>query len=204
MHDLASGREELLDELSDEMDESEAFEGEVPSFGETEEELAAELLEATSDEELDHFFGGLMKGAKRLLKSPAGKMLGGALRGIAKKALPLAGKTLGNMFVPGLGGAVGGQLGGMLGNAFEGEGLSEDEVQLEVAKRVVRTARQAAAQVARDPRAISDARAAVQSGLGTALKRNLPGLLNAGPLGASTRNSGRWYRRGNRIIIVGA
>ena len=65
-----------------------------------------------------------MKGAKKFVRSPTGKMLKGVLSGVAKQALPLAGKAVGNTVMPGVGGAVGGQLGGMLGSSFEGEAIS--------------------------------------------------------------------------------
>jgi hypothetical protein len=201
MHDLGSSRDELMDELSDEVDPEvlDLNEGEFE-----EEEIASQLLEATSDEELDHFFGDILKGAKRLMKSPAGKMLLGSLKGLAKKALPMAGSALGNMFVPGLGGVIGSKLGGAVGNMFEHEG-SDEGVQLEVAKQVVRTAKSAAALVQRDPRVIADPRAAVQAGLTSAVQRHLPGLMPGSTALASRRTgrlNGRWYRRGNRIILV--
>jgi hypothetical protein len=200
MHDLASGRDEMLDELM-----TEAGHDTETSYGQGEEELAAELLELGSDQELDQFFGKIMKGAKRFLKSPTGKMLTGALRGVAKTALPMAGKAVGNMFAPGLGGAVGGQVGGMLGSLFETEGLSEEEAELEIAKRVVRTAQQAARQVASDPRAVTDPASAVRSAIGGALQAHLPGVLGSPRAsGGGSGQSGRWYRRGNRIVLTGA
>jgi hypothetical protein len=206
MHDLASGRDEILEELMDESEELEANDELEFEEYEGDEELASQLLEVTSDEELDYFFGKILKGAKRIMKSPAGKLLGGALKGIAKKALPIAGSALGNFIAPGVGGAVGGKLAGMLGSMFETEGVSDEDVQMEVARRVVKTARQAAARVSRDPRSGSNPRAAVQAALADALKRNLPGLI-AAPGNAivtvTAPRSGRWYRRGNRIVIVG-
>jgi hypothetical protein len=64
-------------------------------------ELAAELLEIHSEEELEQFLASLIKKAGKAIggfvKSPIGKALGGALKGVAKVALPMAGKVLGNM-----------------------------------------------------------------------------------------------------------
>jgi len=65
--------------------------------------LAAELLSVTNEEELENFIGSLIKGASKLVRSPAGKALGGILKTVAKKALPI----VGNMVAPGVGGLVG-------------------------------------------------------------------------------------------------
>lgn len=65
--------------------------------------LAAELLSVTNEEELESFIGGLIKGASKLVRSPAGKALGGILKTVARKALPI----VGNMVAPGVGGIVG-------------------------------------------------------------------------------------------------
>ena len=85
-------------------------------------EFASELLEVQTEAELDQFLGKLMRrvasGAKSFVNSSAGKALGGMLKSVAKKALPIAGAALGNMIVPGLGGMVGGKLASAAGNAF--------------------------------------------------------------------------------------
>src|SRR5688572_20336746 len=65
-------------------------------FNETEEmELAAELLTISNEAELDQFLGGLFKkvsrGIGKAIKSPIGRALGGALKGVAKTALPTLG-----------------------------------------------------------------------------------------------------------------
>jgi hypothetical protein len=192
-------------------------EGAYEVYGEgtsQEEELASELLELSSDHELDHFFGKVFKGVTKFIKSPTGKLLTGALRGLAKKALPIAGSALGNLVVPGLGGMVGGNLAGGLGSAIglEGEGLVGEEEQ-EVAKRVVRVAQQAARQVAQDPQAAVNPREAVKSAVSNAVRSHLPAIAGTGQAGieppgllqgqAPGRRSGRWIRRGNRIVLLG-
>ena len=70
-------------------------------------ELAAQLLEITSEEELDQFLGGLFKKVWRGVKK-IGKPLGGLLKKVAKVALPIAGTAAGTFF----GGPVGGMIGG--------------------------------------------------------------------------------------------
>jgi hypothetical protein len=77
------------------------FEG---PFSEAEEmELASALLEVGDEAELDQFLGDLFKKASRavggIIKSPIGKALGGMLKGVAKKALPMVGGALGS-FIP--------------------------------------------------------------------------------------------------------
>ena len=81
----------------------EAFEGEFSSTSELlseaeEMELAMELLGVSNEDEMDQFLGKMFKGIGRGLKK-AGRFLrkkvlpkiGGALKGLAKKALPFVG-----------------------------------------------------------------------------------------------------------------
>ena len=81
---------------------------------------------------------------------------------------------------------------------------------MEVAKGVVRTAQQAADQVGRElPCSIPEPKTAIEAAVGTALQRHLPGLAGTptslGILASgSGGRAGRWYRRGNRIVLVGA
>src|SRR5262249_44975728 len=65
-------------------------------FSEAEEmELAAELLTVSNEAELEQFLGSLIRKASRavggFIKSPIGQALGGALKGVAKQALPMLG-----------------------------------------------------------------------------------------------------------------
>ena len=74
----------------------EARAGEV--FGEADElELAAGLLEVTKELELDRFLGSLIRSAGRaagrFVSSPVGQALGGILKGAARQALPVAGRS---------------------------------------------------------------------------------------------------------------
>lgn len=218
MHDIDTTARELVDELlapEHEELESEGLDPEGYDEGDSsdsETDLAAELLEIDDEAELDHFLGKLVKRAGRFLKSPTGKLLKSALKGIAKKVLPIAGSALGNIAAPGVGGAIGGQIASALGPSLglEAEGMSDEELQMEVAKGVIRTARHAARHVARDPRAGSAPRAAVRDAVSRALGKHLPGLVKATPHGpmntrgeVSGASSGRWVRRGNRIIVFG-
>ena len=102
--------------------------------------LAAELLEVTSEEELEDFLGSLassvIKGAKSFMKSGVGKAVGGALRSIAKTALPAVGGALGSFLLPGVGTAIGARLGSVAGGLLEvgeAEALGEAEAEYEAA-----------------------------------------------------------------------
>jgi hypothetical protein len=207
MHDIDNTAREMVDELLRDDEVEPELSDELVGGVESEADLASELLGASSDAELDYFFGKLMRGASRLLKSPAGQLLKGALKSVAKKALPVAGAALGNLVAPGIGGAIGGKLASSLGSAIglELEGLSEEEQEMELSKRVVAAARQAVTQVANDPRVASDPRGAVRDAVTTAVRSNLPGLLSPLAQGRQLRgaSAGRWVRRGNRIVLYG-
>ena len=210
-----------------ELGESFEYEGgeyeEVASpFAEHEEyELAAELLEIQSEEELNYFLGKLFKRvgsvAGRLIRSPVGRALGGVLRNVAKTALPMAGAALGNLVLPGVGGAIGGKLGSAAGRIFglELEGMSAEDREFEVARRYVRLAGAAARRAAMAAPSLPPQRAAYAA-LQQAARTYAPGLLAAGGvvgggLGAGVPSvtssfgarTGRWIRRGRRIIVLG-
>lgn len=200
------------------------FEGEYDDegssvFDEAEEmELAAELLSVSDDEELEYFLGKLIKRAgrkvKRFVKSKTGRTLGRLLKGAAKKALPIAGKAIGTAFGGPVGGAIGGRLASAGGRIFglELEGLSPEDQEFEVARRVVRLAGDAAKNAAVRPASgspVKDAKVAVAK----AAKKHAPGLVrpikpsvpSGGALsdGVLSGRSGRWVRRGRKIVLMG-
>jgi hypothetical protein len=175
-------------------------------------ELASELLEATSDEELDHFLGKLFKKAGGALSRAARGPLSSVIRSVAKKALPMLGTAAGTFFGGPAGAALGAKLGGAAGQMFglELEGLSPEDQELEVARRVVRLASDAAQQLAvAGP--TSNPVDAAKSAVMNAAAKHAPGLLGAvGPvatasstLGSGGAQSGRWIRRGRRIVLLG-
>src|SRR5690606_23964110 len=193
-------------------------------FDEVEEmELAATLLEITDEQELEQFLGKLIKKAGKavggLVRSPVGKALGGVLKNVARTALPIAGSALGNLVLPGVGGMIGGKLASAAGSMFglELEGLSPQDQEFEVARRIVRLAGESVRNAAQAPPAGSPVVAAKDAVLAAA-QTHAPGLVaaartSAGPsmngsaarYGAAAaggrRASGRWIRRGSRIII---
>ncbi|MGI9174456.1 MAG: hypothetical protein ACR2GR_03955 [Rhodothermales bacterium] len=215
--ELQNGHDEY--EYEDEYEDEYEFEFETdgPCDEATEMELAAELLTVGSDEELEYFLGKLIsraaKGVKRFAKSKAGRALGGVLKNVGKKALPIAGAALGNVIAPGVGGAIGGKLASAAGRAFglELEGLSPEDQEFEVAKRFVRFSGEAAKKAAQAP-PTAPTKAVVNRAVKTAAKKHAPGLtrpsssMSQGSMmgsGGSGRRSGRWMRRGRKIILFG-
>ena len=169
-------------------------------------EAAADLLSASDDAELEQFLGKLFKKVSRkvrtAIRSPLGRQLIGTFKGLARKALPMAAGAAGMA----LGGPLGAQLAGravpFASQIFglELESLSPEDQEFEAARRFVRLASDTFANAAR-------ARAGrpeqvVRSALVESARRHAPGLLRGGSGGGGTR-SGRWVRRGNKIILFG-
>jgi hypothetical protein len=224
MHDIDRTQTEYGSELSGFETGEFGFEGEGEGEGEwategsvlseaDEYELAMELVGVASEEELDQFLGSLIKkvakGAGKVLRSPIGQAIGGVLKGVAKKALPLAGGALGGMVGGPLGAKIGSGLASAAGSAIglEGELAQEDE-QFEGAKQFVRLAADTVNKAAKAP-ASADPRTVAQSAAVSAARQLAPGLLSQ-PTGMSTGagrgrgQSGRWIRRGNKIVLYGA
>ncbi|CAN5904337.1 hypothetical protein BH11BAC7_BH11BAC7_04490 [soil metagenome] len=157
-------------------------------------ELASELLNIQTEEELDMFLGKLLKKAGRLVKKvskialpgPLGKVL----KGIAKKVLPMAGGVFGGMFVPGLGNVIGKSVGDMASKAFEMEfeGLSQEDQEFEKAKAFVRFAGNAGMRSALLRRNLPS-RARTKVALKHAAKSYAPGLLRRTPNRQNFRNN---------------
>jgi hypothetical protein len=185
-------------------------------------QLAHELLSVTNEQELEQFLGSFLKRAVstvgQIARSPIGQAIGGVLKGVAKRALPMAGAALGGY----VGGPLGAKIGTGLANAagkaigLEQESFGEnEEMEFAGARQFVRlaadTARQAAAAVASG----ADPRAAAQSAAVAAARKFAPGLvggLGAGaamggamgaPVAGQRPMSGRWLRRGRRIVLFG-
>jgi uncharacterized protein (DUF697 family) len=172
--------------------ESEAFETyETHETGEMNEmlemELVNELLEITSEAELEQFLGKLVrsvgKAASGFIKSPIGKALGGVLRNVAKTALPMVGSALGSFVAPGLGTALGGKLGAMAGNLLEVqelEAMGEAEAEFEMARRYVQWARGTTRNALRAPYGVNP-NAAVRAAAVSSARRYAPALLRQQP-----------------------
>lgn len=158
-------------------------------------ELASELLNVQTEEELDLFLGKLLKKAGRLVKKVSKVALPGplgkVLKGIAKKVLPMAGGVVGGMFVPGLGNVVGKAVGDAASKAFEMEfeGMSREDQEFEKAKAFVRFAGNAGVRSALLRRRLP-ARAKTKVALRHAARKYAPGLLRRSPVRRNFRHNG--------------
>jgi hypothetical protein len=196
------------------------FEFEFESFegGETSEqeelELAMELLSVQNEHEMEQFLGKLVRGIGRGLKA-VGRVALPALKSLAKVALPIAGTALGSFIpIPGVGSMIGGALGRAAANALELEfaGMDPGQADIEKARRMVRILRSAVGELSL-ALGSSVPESAVRSALRSAVQRNIPGVnlsaLNlaaragsgSGSATATTTASGRWWRRGNTIVV---
>jgi hypothetical protein len=185
--------------------------GELGSpLSETEEvELAMELMAVSSEAEMEQFIGKLLKGVKKVgsVVGKIAKPFAGVLRSVAKTALPFVGGALGSFIpIPGVGTAIGSALGGALSKALEleyGE-LEQEQAEFEMARRFVRIATTAAQQAAAAP-PTANAMTAVNQAFVNAARQHLPNAdLGALTRMAPARHTGRWFRRGANIIVVGA
>jgi hypothetical protein len=222
--------------------EAEAFEYEAETYGndeletdqafsEIEEaELAMDLLEVSSDAEIDEFIRkvarrvarGAAGAARNILASQDMRAVGGILKGAARRALPHVGSAVGRHFAGNRGAHWGRKFGGAAGRLFELEleGLSGEDQEFEIARSFVRFAGNTIRNMTQVPSNASPQLAARNAALAAA-RIYAPGLLksqremevppSAGrktqvpviPTNASSGQSGRWIRRGNRIILYG-
>jgi len=182
------------------------YEGEQESegvFNEQEElELAAELLEVASEQEFENFLGSLISKAGKaiggIVKGPVGKALGGVL----KTALPIAGGALGTFFGGPIGTSIGSSLGSMAGKALglELEGLSAEDREFEAARQFVRFAGEAVRNALEAP-PNADPAAVAHAAAVDASQMHAPGFFGGQPAWQS--RSGRWIRRGRKIVLFG-
>ncbi len=204
--------EQFENEQFEQFEYGEAEWGEVFNEGEVM-ELTAELLEITNEAELDRFLGNLIKKAGsalgKVVKSPIGRAVGGVLKGVAKKALPIAGGALGAYFGGPLGAKIGSGLASAAGSALglELEALSQEDREFEGGKQFVRFAANTVKNAVSTPPS-TDPRSAAQIAANKAAQIYAPNLL--GPVTRPVMPSavpgkgrgGRWFRRGRNIIIV--
>jgi uncharacterized protein (DUF697 family) len=203
-------------ESTDELDVFGTSEMESP-FNEVEEiDLATELLSISNEAELDQFIGKLVKGAFRGIRkvgSAVGRIakpLGGILKGVAKQALPFVGGALGSLIpIPGVGTAVGTALGSAVSKALEAEleGMEPEDQEFEMARRFVRLAGTAAKQAAL-AQPSTDPQVAARTAVMTAARQHVPGLQSPATKASTgaaitSGRSGRWIRRGRRIVLLG-
>lgn len=206
------------DEFEFENDESEDSESGV--FSEADEmDLASELLTVSDEAELDQFLGKLLKKAsgavRKIIKTPLGKQVGGLLKGAVKSVLPMAAGALGTF----VGGPVGTALGSQLGSAankalgLEMEGMSAEDQEFEIARRLVRLGGEAVKKAVNAPQTFDVAHIARKAVI-EAARKHAPGLVRAQVQvrqddeydevsDGSSSHGGRWVRRGRKIILMG-
>jgi hypothetical protein len=161
------------------------LEAESPLSETQEMELASELLEVSSEAELEYFFGKLFSkigsGIKSFANSSVGKKVLGAVKSVAKQALPTLGSVAGGFLGGPMGAKIGGKLGSVASNLFELEleGLSHEDREFEVARQVVRLGAAAAHRAAQLPRRLPPVVAARRA-LTSAARVYAPGLLRRG------------------------
>ena len=179
-------------------------------------ELAAELFEVTSEAELEEFLGKLINRASRaagsVIPSSAKQAIGGVLKGAARQVLPaIISAARGNFTRHPAAGA--GNLAAIAAGRLFGlelEGLSGEDQEFEVARSFVRFAGDTVKNLTRSPDSRNPQSAARLAAVAAA-QVHAPGLVrgrsgtessSAGSL-PSTGHSGRWMRRGNKIILYG-
>jgi hypothetical protein len=185
-------------------------------FSEVEEvELAIELLEVTSEAELEQFLGKLFKKAGKGIKTVGSKVL----RPLVKTVLPIAASAAGTFFGGPAGGAIAGKLGSLVSKALEAEtaGVSPQDRDVEKSRQFVRMAGTAARAAALAPPGANPV-AVAQRVLANAAQRQLTvGAAGASPAASRNRcrcgqpwnctcgqsgQSGWWIRRGRDIVII--
>jgi hypothetical protein len=210
---------DLLEAESFEFDEAEApLYAEAESlFSEADEmDLASELLGVGSEQELDHALGKLIRrGGEALgqpVNVPTGQAIGQLLKGAVARALPSIGSVLGKRVAGASGAQFGGSAVSAAGRLFglELEGLSGEDQEFELNRGYVRFAGEAIKNLAYAPPGQNLQRAARAATIAAAQKY-APGLLRAhapapsasNPTPAGRTQSGRWMRRGNKIVLYG-
>src|ERR1700751_830039 len=139
-----------FDEYAGQIPEHQAPEHQSPLGEPHEMELAAELLEVSSEEELEQFLGNVMGSVQgalgRCVGSDTGQALGGllksSLKDLTKQALPVVGQALGQWVSPQYGGEPGARIASAAGSllGLELEGLSGEDREFDVSRQFVRFA----------------------------------------------------------------
>jgi hypothetical protein len=137
--------------------------------------------------------------------------LGGILKDAAKKALPVIGGSVGGYFGGSRGADIGGRIGSAAGSlmGLEFEGTGREGLEFETARQFVRFGGAATVGAARSQAGAGPDLAAKQAAVASA-RKYLPALMGGySPTQdirqaySGTARSGRWYRRGRKIVLVG-
>jgi hypothetical protein len=184
---------------------------ESEAFRDAEMELAASLLEVTTESGLEGFVGTLIRSAGKGVGPSTAHALSTMLKQAATQTLPFLGRAIGAQLPQAPDGALISQVPEAAGRYFglELEGLSPEDQEFEVARSFVRFAREAAKNAAAAP-LTSPAQSIAQAAAVQAARRHAPGLFRAPPTNhrvssmprAIPCQSGRWVREGRNIIVL--
>jgi len=154
--------------------------------------LAAELLSVGSDRELNQFLGKFIRGIGKGFGGKALRTMFSALKPLAKAALPMLGGAVGSLIpIPGVGTALGSAAAGALGNAIglEFQGMSAEDRDLEIARRIIRTGVETAQHVEGMPQGELVQEEEIWNVIKSVASRALPSavsLLTSGVTGSAT------------------
>lgn len=214
MHDLDRQQLEYEDESA-----YESGHGELGAeLSEAQElELASEVLELNSEDELEQFLGDLWNRARSAVStaynSPAVQAALPTIKAVGAKVLPIVAGKAGDWVRPGWGDAAKAATEGLVDQWLkeELEGMSAEDRELALARRYIRFAHDALLRAARTPERVPS-RVAGQVAVGDSARTNMPGLvpfvaqIAAGGQTPPQRSdseptAGRWIRRGSTIEI---
>ena len=178
-------------------------------------ELAAELLEVNSEEELEQFLGDLWNrtttAASRAYNSDAVQSALPGLKAIGRAVLPKAASYVANRFAPGTGDMFGAGTQAAVDQWLkeELEGLSGEDREFETARRFVRLANDALMRAAQMPTNVPPP-VAGQVAVTDAARYQMPGVVpflgeafeeEPADDGSQGRGEGHWVRQGSTIVI---
>ena len=164
--------------------------------------LAGELLEVSSEEDLEQFLQGVVNavsrayhGARDFAASPTGQAVIDVLKPVAKAALPVVGGAVGSRFGGSAGGTAGRAVGQAIADSFEVDmsRRGPQEAEFEVARGVVRTAARTAS-IAGHAAGSGHPQAVAGAALLQASRRHAPGIYHRALL--RSRPFARRYYRG--------
>ena len=175
-------------------------------------ELASQLLEIATEQELHEFVDGLIKKAGQELNEtvapPMEQDIGDILKSLAKVALPIAGGALGGYFGGPAGASLGSSLASKVGQAFglELEGLSPEDSEFEASKQFIKFAG-ATVKNALEADPYTDPANVAYGAAVKAARVHAPGLMNISErsthIHRRPRCTGRWVRHRCKIILLG-
>jgi hypothetical protein len=171
-------------------------------------DLAAQLMEAETEEDFEGWLGDALHTAGNFLRSPTGQVLTGALKDAAKAVLPTVAEGIGSAIAGPVGGQVGSALGSAATSLFESEAEAEEH-EWNAANVFVRVTLDAANNAASAP-PNADPHEVARRAVSEALRRHAPEAAHIfegrhqGRMHRGRRHhAGHWVRHGNTIVIHG-